>query len=464
MIFRFNKIGKKLYFLMIAILIVIFGSTYFLNNFFLSKYYIYETKQNIDDIYNIAVSNDINTFIYDTPSLESKYNATIIIMPVGSSYASNLTDFNQQILLELNKSKINITKLWVNQEDLNLVESRKYVNKIFYQPKLQSDYFVKIFKKNQNIILIGTSMANNEQLIGMVNKFNLFIVILSIILSIFFVWIFTRKTVKSIEDLKSQAGNISELKFSSVVIKTGDEIEELSNSINDMSKKLEAAHKELNEKNEDLKVLLSSMSHEIKTPLALIKAYAMGMKDGLDDGTFADVILEKVDETTDLVTSLLMLSKAKRKELEVEEIDITLILKGILSSYKKLLDDKNIKIKGNIYNVESLFINAEKSGMEIVFNNLISNAIKYNDSDYIDISVTCHDKNIEISISNLNNSVKQDNIANLWKPFFVAEKSRSKELSGTGLGLSIVSSILDNHNFAYDVSLLENIITFKVLI
>lgn len=464
MIFKSSKIGKKLYLLIIVILVGVFGCTYFLNNFFLSRYYIYKTKQNTDVIYNLANNENINEFKASIPELERQNNSTILMIPFNAGFLDDLNSFNQQILLELNKHKINITKLWVNEKDMNLVSEGDYVNKIFYQPKLQSDYFVKIFKKDNTIFVVGTSMANNQELIKIANEFNLGIIVISIILSVLLVWIFTRKTVKSIEDLKKQASNISDLKFSDIEIKTGDEIEELSNSINDMSQKLERAHNELNKKNDDLKILLSSISHEVKTPLALIKAYAMGMKDDLDDGTFTDIILEKVDETTDLITNLLMLSKAKREVLKFEKIELISLLKSTVKSHKKLLDNKGIELVDNLNSSLEVTIEADKSGMEMVFNNLISNAIKYSDGDYINLLVGKREGKNIIAISNRNDGITQSDLEEIWKPFFVVEKSRSKDLSGTGIGLSIVSGILENHDFDYNVELDDGEVKFTVMI
>ncbi|MGL4453957.1 MAG: sensor histidine kinase [Sarcina sp.] len=445
-----------MYLIIFGVLIVVFGSTYFLNNFFLEKFYVYNTKQNIDSIYNIAKSEGTNTFQNNILEIENKYNVTILDIPNAQAQLQNVDSFNQNLLVELNKKRVNIMKLWIPQKDIDLIKSGKYVNIIFYQSKLQSNYFAKVFIRDNNVIFIGKSMANDESIIDLANKLNLIVIIISIIISLFLVWLFTRKMVKSINELKNQANNISKLKFSDIKIETGDELEELSTSLNKMSEELAKAHKTLNNKNEDLKLLLSSMSHEIKTPLALIKAYGMGIKDGLDDGTFIDVILNQVDDTTVLIDRLLKLSKEKRATLNIEKVDLSELLIECTKKYEKLMQEENIKL--SIEYDKTCFVECDREGIKMVFDNFLSNAIKYNKGDYIKITL----KNKRFEIVNKVDFESDLDLEKLWEPFYTLDESRNKKISGTGIGLSIVASILDNHSLEYSVKKQSDEITFYI--
>lgn len=456
MTFKFNKIGKKLYLIILGVLIVVFGSTYFLNNFFLEKFYIYNTKQSIDSSYNTAKNTGINNFQNNILEMENKYNVTILDIPNAQEQLQNVDSFNENLVLELNKKRVNITKLWIPQKDIDLIRSGKYVNVIFYQSKLQSNYFAKVFIQDNNIIFIGKSMANDESIIGLANKLNLVVIIISIIISLFLVWLFTRKIVKSINELKNQADDISKLNFSDIKIETGDEIEELSISLNKMSEELAKAHKILNNKNEDLKLLLSSMSHEIKTPLALIKAYGIGIKDGLDDGTFIDVILNQVDDTTLLIDRLLKLSKEKRAKLNIEKVDLNQVLTECNRKYEKLMKEEIINLF--MENDKTCFVECDRESIKMVLDNFLSNAIKYNKGDYIKITL----KNKRFEIVNKVEFESDLDLEKLWEPFYTLDESRNKKISGTGIGLSIVASILDNHNFEYGVKKQSDEITFYI--
>ncbi|MGL4741183.1 MAG: HAMP domain-containing sensor histidine kinase [Sarcina sp.] len=453
---KFNKIGKKLYLIILVVLVSVFGITYYLNNFFLEKYYVYSIKQKTDIIYNIAKTYGIEKFESMISDLENQYNATIIDMPNANAQLANIESFNENLILLLDKDKVNITKLWINEKNINLIKEGKFVNIIFYQTKLQSNYFAKVFVLDNHVIFIGKSTVNDQGLINIANKLNLIVIIISILISLFLVWLFTRKIVNSINQLKNQASEISKLKFSDIEIKTNDEIEELSKSINKMSFELEKAHNELNNNNEKLKELLSSMSHEIKTPLALIKAYGMGIKDGLDDGSFIDVILSQVDETTVLIDRLLQLSKAKREKLNIEKINLSTLLIGVVNKNKRLLEEKELNLDFKCE--DDIYIDADLESIRMVFNNFISNSIKYNKGDYIKISLS----NNKFEITNKADIGETFDLEQLWEPFYVVDQSRAKKNSGTGLGLSIVASILEAHNFKYGVARKDDEIKFFI--
>lgn len=446
--------------MIIVIIIGVFATSYFLNNFFLSKYYIYKTKVQLDNIYNYSKTINLKEFEKLSPEIAEKYNITVIIENPNNS----LDIFNQDVQFNLSRNKVNLTKFWINQNDLDLIKKGLYVNKIFYQPKLQSNYFIKMFEKDGKIIILGTSMAQDQATINIVNQFNFYIILISIFMILFLVWLFTRKTIKSIENLKSLSVDIANLKFNNIEIKTGDEIEELANSINSMSESLKKAHADLEKKNEDLKSLISSISHEVKTPLALIKAYTIGIKDGLDDGSFSDIIIEQVDNTTNLVNSLLELSRVQRGVINKSNFDVINVLESVLERYKLNFKNKNINLLYSKNNLDNLIINADKSQIEIVINNLISNSIKYNDGNIVIVNIENISSNINrLSIKNKSYNLKQEHLTDIWKPFFVVEESRNKDLSGTGIGLSLVSSILITNNINYGVILeKDNLVSFYI--
>ncbi len=103
-------------------------------------------------------------------------------------------------------------------------------------------------------------------------------------------------------------------------MKTNDEIGDLATSINIMSEKLHEAHEDLTDRNEHLKRFMGDVTHELKTPIALVKAYSMGIKDGLDDGTYIDTIIKQTDQISNLIEELLRFSKLERDVLQKRRI------------------------------------------------------------------------------------------------------------------------------------------------
>lgn len=183
--------------------------------------------------------------------------------------------------------------------------------------------------------------------------------------------------------MQDVAKDISNLDFKQVTIQTGDEIEELSKSINQMSQRLKSTHAKLEEKNQSLNTLISSISHEVKTPLSLIQAYTIGIQDGLDDGTYTDIILEQVKYTSDMVDYLIKLSKIQKSEVHKEPFDLKELLLKVISQYNITLKNKNITLMSDFHSFESSIVEEDISQIEIVFNNLISNAIKYGEEDFL---------------------------------------------------------------------------------
>lgn len=460
MTIKIKKISVKIYLIVFVVIISVFSISFLLNNFFLGKYYTYKTKTRLDSIYKYANTVSLKEFKSNVNQIEMQNNVTILF----ETPSEDVDQFNSNVQWSMQRAKVNIGKFWISQEVINEVNSGDYVNKIFYQSKLQSNYFVKIFKKENQIIIIGTSMANEKETVGIINQFNLIVISFAIIISLFLVWLFTRKTISSLDRLKSLSDDISNLKFNNVDIKTGDEIEELANAFNDMSESLKLAHTNLENKNEDLKLLISSISHEVKTPLALIKAYTIAIKDGLDDGSFADIIIEQVDNSSELVNNLLELSKVQRGVIKKEEFDFIELFNSIVAKYKINFDNKNIKLNIDYNNLEKFNVLADKSQMAIVLNNFISNSIKYNFSDFVNIDFNKTDEKLIFSIENMASGIDQNDIKKIWDAFYVVEKSRNKDISGTGLGLSIVKNILDNHNIEYTADLKDSLIKFEITI
>ncbi|PEL20441.1 sensor histidine kinase, partial [Bacillus pseudomycoides] len=295
------------------------------------------------------------------------------------------------------------------------------------------------------------------------NTFNIYIFGFSIFLVIVLVWILSKTITTPLKELSDVAEDISHLDFKRTNVKTNDEIGDLANSINIMSDKLHEAHQDLTNRNEHLKRFMGDITHELKTPIALVKAYSMGIKDGLDDGTYVDTIIKQTDQITNLIEELLRFSKLERDVLQKEEFQVVQLIQSVIDKYEIEFRAKNIHLQMD-FRMEEPVVYADLDKMKMVFNNLISNAIKYTTNQNIKIVLEERKDYVYFSIQNgINPEVSQD-IEKIWEPFYVLEASRNKEISGTGLGLAIVKSILERHGFEYGVSIIKNEIQFYMYI
>lgn len=348
------------------------------------------------------------------------------------------------------QKRVALNKIWITKEEIMKVKKFGHSNKIYDQEKIKSSFFVKYMAKDDMLILVGVSIAHSNEIIKTLNSFYLFILVITIFLIIVLVWILSKTITTPLKELSDVAEDISRLQFKKTKVKTNDEIGDLATSINIMSEKLQEAHQDLTDRNEHLKRFMGDVTHELKTPIALVKAYSMGIKDGLDDGTYIDTIIKQSDHISNLIEELLRFSKLERDVLQKEEFSIKSLVQSILDKHKIELESKEINLQVN-YNVGDAIVYADVNKMRMVFQNLISNAIKYTSNQNIKITLEDRNESVYFQIQNGMNAEHMKDIDKIWEPFYVLESSRSKDRSGTGLGLAIVKSIVERHGFDYGV-------------
>ena len=452
-----NKLGKKLFLSISLTVILIFTISLLLINYLLPKYNIYKTRESLEGITAQIQSIPSKQLDEAITSIENKGNVTIAYTSINNSE----DQINDELRMQLTRKRVALNKLWITKEEVMKVKNFGQANKIYDQEKIKSSFFVKYIAKDDMLILVGVSIAHSNDVIKTLNSFYFYIFGITIFLIIVLVWILSTTITRPLKELSNVAEDISNLKFERAKVKTNDEIGDLANSINIMSEKLNEAHEDLTDRNEHLKRFMGDVTHELKTPIALVKAYSMGIKDGLDDGTYIDTIIKQTDHISNLIEELLRFSKLERDALEREEFDIKSLVQSILDKHKIELESKEINLQVN-YNVSDAVVNADVNKMKMVFQNLVSNAIKYTANQNIKITLEDRNENIYFQIQNGMNAEQMKDIDKIWEPFYVLEYSRSKDHSGTGLGLAIVKSILERHGFDYGVSTIEGDIRFYI--
>lgn len=413
-------------------------------NYFLPKYYLYKTREKVNIVTSQVQSQSKEAFIHNIKNMEQKYNITIVYTPT----TSKSEELSWSVRQELSKKRITLNRFWIGIEKLIQVNRGDITGELFDQEKLNAQFFAKFLSKEDIFIVVGVSMAQSDEIIDILNDFIIFMLSITIFIAIIFVWIQSKKITDPLKQLNTVAKDISNLDFKQNNIKTNDEIQDLAESINIMSDKLSQAHQNLNQKNENLKRFMGDITHELKTPIALIKAYSLGVKDGLDDGTYLDTIVKQTDNMSNMIEELLKFTKIERTELIKEKFNIVPRIHAILQKHEIEIQSKNIDVSFK-YPQNNMLIFADKEKIEIVFNNFISNALKYTTNQKIEMKLEESDGQLLFSIKNQMNIPNITEIDKIWEPFFVFESSRSKDKSGTGLGLAIVKGILEMHDFQY---------------
>lgn len=456
-----TKLNKKLSISIALVVILVSILSLAINKMFVHKYYLYEKKKDLNVIGKELEDKSIDEILKNLMDIEANYKSTIVYTKINFNQTNNDISITENISEAFYKEGIRLNKFWISKETLQKL-NYKSVNKIYNQGELKYSLLVKLMLKENYIFAIALPIEHSKETISIINQFNVILNSISVIIIIFLTFILSNKIIKPLEKIKQLSHDIAKLDFRTEEIKTNDEIEELSNSINKMSLSLENAHNELNNRNESLKVFIGDASHELKTPIALIKAYAIGIQDGIDDGTYIETIIDQSEKMNNMVNTLLYWAKYEKRQVNTSTIDLKNEVLKIIKEYELLLKQNEIKVNLNIDN-DNFIINADEDGIKIVLSNLISNAIKYTSDKEVYLYLHKNNYEIFLSVSNLTNIKDKAEIDNIWKPFYVLEKSRSKELSGTGLGLSVVKEILEAHKFEYGVDLYEKKIEFYIV-
>ena len=201
---------------------------------------------------------------------------------------------------------------------------------------------------------------------------------------------------------------------------------------------------------------LSNASHELKTPLFVLEGYLDTLLDGaINDSNVNKKFLLKIKKQTNRLNTLLgdliqiSMLESEESQLKLEKINLMDIITNVKDTFKQVLQSR----KSNLIvpDEKAVYILADKKNMEIVFNNLINNAINYSDSGDIIISLKYIKKNIVIRIIDQGIGISKDNVQQIFERFYRVDSDRSRETGGTGLGLAIVKHILLAHNIEIKV-------------
>ncbi len=349
-----------------------------------------------------------------------------------------------------------------------LYQSDRYTVQKVYDNRLLDDY-IELWGtlNNGNFILIRTPIQGIKDNVHISNTFITYIGIGTLIIGIVAAFVLSSYISRPIKQLSNIAERMSELDFDVKYDgKDKGEIGLLGNSMNNMSKKLEenisqlkAANLELQrdiDKKEKLEQMrtdfLSNVSHELKTPIALIQGYAEGLKEGITDDPesmdfYCSVIMDEAAKMNNMVKRLLTLNQIEfgEDELVMERFDINELVKSVASANELRASQKELKITCDIKDTP-LYVWADEYKVEEVITNYISNAINHCcNENIIKVAVGQIDKeNVRVSVFNTGKNIPEEDIDHIWEKFYKVDKARTREYGGNGIGLSIVKAIVES--------------------
>lgn len=355
---------------------------------------------------------------------------------------------------------------WNGREVLE--ENEKYGLYRVYEERTDT-YNMELFGMldNNSCIYLRTSYQSMDDSIHIFNKFILYIGVGLIVVCGLAVYFVSRIFTVPLRNITSIAKKMSDLDFNEKYeVRTKDEFGELGTCINTLSDKLEHTIQELKTANNELKrdiedkiqidemrkEFLSNVSHELKTPIALIQGYAEGLMENVNEDAesrlfYCEVIADEADKMNQMVKKLLSLNQIEfgSTPVEFERFDVVGLIQSVLANTQILMEQKEITVlfrqNGPVY------VWAEEYWIEQVVTNYVSNAIHHADGDRrIEIGLRKMENVVRIEIYNTGETIPEEELDKIWIKFYKVDKARTREYGGNGIGLSIVKAIMNMHN------------------
>ncbi len=463
-----HSLRTKLVLITICMVFMIIMCWMLTNALFLEKYYTWHKSQNLKTAMGYLENIDFSEIQEnEIPEKIKQYCEANTLMVVVVDTDQHVVISNQR---EQDEGRIS-GRLFGYNEGLDqsqpdiLEETDKYIlqkNSDFFS----SEDYMELWGELENgySFIIRTPVASIKESVRLTNVFSF---IVGIVLAVFWgivAWFAVRQFVKPVQELTRLSNKMSNLDFNARYESGGDdEIGVLGRNFNRMSEQLEKTIVELQEANVQLqadirekeeidemrKEFLSNVSHELKTPIALIQGYAEGLIDNVNDDPesrsfYADVIADEARKMNIMVKKLLSLNQLEfdNRPVEMECFDLTAVLQGVLQSSALLIEQKGVKVQ--LHQKKPLYVWGNEFNVEEVVTNYISNALNHIEGEMI-LDVRCKVENglVKTSVFNSGQKIPEEDLDKIWIKFYKVDKARTREYGGSGIGLSIVKAIMD---------------------
>ena len=455
-----------------------------LNTTLLPRYYMHNKKhvlmENYETISNASEQDKLESdeFTVTFDNLCSNGNImTLILQPDGKVLRSSVND--------LDALRGELWNVLLHTDDMEVLYSNdQYQLLRKNDTRLDSEYLVLVgVLENGDMILMRTAVESIRESAAISNRFLLFVGAAAIVSSLLVAFFTTRHITKPLQQLTDISKRMVDLDFNAKYESNRSnsyEVEELGNHINRLSENLERTISELKTANVELqddiekkiqidemrKEFLSNVSHELKTPIALIQGYAEGLTEGIAEDPdsrdyYCGVILDEANKMNKMVRQLLTLTALEfgNDQVSMERFDLVELIEGVLSNSDILIKQKEAKIE---FKAEHpVYVWADEFKIEEVITNYVSNALNHLDGDRrIWIRIEELDDTVKVTVGNNGEHIPEESLPNLWTKFYKVDKARTRAYGGSGIGLSIVKAIMDSHHREYGVENVEDGVEF----
>lgn len=479
-----NSIKKQIAYTFIGLMAGTILLCWFINNTFLESFYVIEKQKTLMNAYeriNKAVNDeDITSEEFDIEfrKICSTGNIDILIVDSSGISAKSSVDNSDFLIRKLYdyifRGDLMKVEIIESSKDYILQKSRDQLTNIEYLE-------VWGYLDNGNLFIMRTAVESIIESVKLANRFLAYVGVIAVFISAFVIWIVTRKLTDPILELAVIAEKMTNLDFDAKYQSGGEnEIAMLGSYMNQMSDKLETVISELKTANNELqsdiqkkeeidemrKEFLSNVSHELKTPIALIQGYAEGLKEGISDDEesreyYCEVIMDEAAKMNRMVKKLLTLNQLEfgNEVVAMERFDLVLLIKNMIQASDILLKQKEITVR--FENENPVYVWADEFKTEEVLMNYFSNAINHAANEkIIVVKIIGKESTVRVSVFNTGIPIPEEAIEQVWTKFYKVDKARTREYGGSGIGLSIVKAIMEAFHQQYGVENYDNGVEF----
>jgi len=465
-------------------------STWFVNNCFLESFYTSDKVRTLERAYTqidklVAQANESGKgFIdyykdsYDPDfknegpaqkmfrTMGEKYNLMVVLIDSSTDEALMFTNGDQLFL----KNRVEAYIFGKNVPEASILKKHdNYIVQKTYDRRSDSNYLESwgYFSDNKTIFLISVPLASITESVDLANRFLAYVGVVALLIGSIFIYFTTKRITSPILQLANLSEKMSALDFDAKYTGAeedeigvlGNGMNQLSNTLKDTIGQLRAANeklqKDIDEKikiDEMRKDFIANVSHELKTPIALIQGYAEGLTEGMAEDPdsrdyYCGVIMDEAGKMNTMVRQLLNLTALEfgNDNIQMERFDLTELIRGVINSAGILIQQKGAEVK--LEDCGPIYVSADEFKIEEVITNYLNNALNHLEGER-KIIFTAEENGEEalVTVFNTGQNIPDEDLPNIWTKFFKVDKAHTRGYGGSGIGLSIVKAIMDSHN------------------
>ena len=479
-----RSIKRQLIAMFVGLLVFAIGALAVINMWFLEPYYIQNKQKSFLNMYDALMISVEDGSVTEDDTLEElrhmaeRSNLSFLVMDADQSVT--VTNVHDMDLLERELTGYMLSQMQDHKTVLKSTDSYELVES--KDPVTNNEYIEMWGTFDDGYrFLIRSPLESIRDSTIISNQFMIYIGVAVILLAVVIAMYLAKRLTDPIKELAELSDQMADLNFEAKYTSGGsNEIGELGENFNRMSEKLESTISELKSANNALQKdieqkekleqmrndFMGNVSHELKTPIALIQGYAEGLRDGITDDPenmqfYCDVIIDEAGKMNQMVKNLLTLNQMEfgDEELEYTRFDIVPMIEGVIASMDIMSLQGDTKV---IFKPEGpVYVWADAYNIEHVLRNYLSNAFHHVKGDnVIEVKVLADDEKARISVFNTGDPIAEEDISHIWEKFYKADKAHTRSYGGNGIGLSIVKAIMESMRQSYGVKNYDNGVEF----